>query len=144
MVYNLFTLLGGWRMKKSFLAGLMVWVLTAVWGYADGSSTIQTGKDASQLKKEYQAMAGKELRAITLQIRHLKHKAITADAKLRVEIRRETKKLDAKRADVSKKLSALKKSTGDAWKDLRTGLDAAMDDLKKAVEKSSARLNGSG
>ncbi len=45
-----------------------------------------------------------------------------------------------KREILSKRLSALEKSSGEAWKELKPGLEEAWSDLREAVEKAAARF----
>lgn len=45
-----------------------------------------------------------------------------------------------KRSVVSERLSTLEKSSGEAWRDLKPGLEDAWDDLRQAVEKAATRF----
>jgi len=51
--------------------------------------------------------------------------------------------LRQKRDEVSEKLKELSSSSGDAWEQLKSGIDAAMDDLGNAYKKAVAEFSKS-
>jgi myosin heavy subunit len=51
--------------------------------------------------------------------------------------------LRLKRDQLSEKLKELGSSTGNAWEQLKSGIDAAMDDLDNAYEKAAAEFDKS-
>ncbi len=127
-------------MKKLFFAAALAAGLVAGGIFAADSTDQKINIDVHHLKKDYQAKVAKELRDITHRIRLLKHKALKADNHARADIKKETRKLDAQKAVADKKFAELKKSTGDAWKDLQKGVDAAVDNLKKSVDEAAKRF----
>ena len=63
------------------------------------------------------------------------------DAKLKAE--QQLTALRQKRDEVSEKLKDLSSSSGDAWEQLKSGIDAAMDDLGNAYKKAVAEFSKS-
>ncbi|HEY5037525.1 MAG TPA: hypothetical protein VIJ93_00475, partial [bacterium] len=97
-------------------------------------------QDTHQLKKDYQAKIEKDLKEIGRQIKHLERKAEKAEVKSKGEIDQAVKDLKVRKAGLDKKLTGLKKSTGDGWKDLRKGVDDGINSLKKTVQDATNRF----
>ena len=51
--------------------------------------------------------------------------------------------LSKKRDEVSAKLKEMSSSSGKAWEQLKSGIDAAMDDLSNAYKKAAAEFSKS-
>lgn len=121
-------------MKKYFLLGLLMGIL--VYGFADAQdvTNLKIQKDQAQLKADYQKKTDQDLKRLGKKIRHLEHRT---DAQLNADLKDATGKLEAQKAEADKKLVVLENSTGDAWKDLRKGMDKALKDLKVSVDEAS-------
>jgi len=63
------------------------------------------------------------------------------DAKAKAEL--QLTALGQKRDDVSEKLKDLSSSSGNAWEQVKSGIDAAMEDLGNAYKKAAAEFNKS-
>ena len=63
------------------------------------------------------------------------------DAKAKAE--QQLTALRQKRDEVSEKLKALSSSSGNAWEQLKSGIDAAMEDLGNAYKKAAAEFSKS-
>jgi len=124
-------------MKKILLAGFSLWALSLSPVWSESPSDKKTDQDVQRVKKDYQGKVHKELREISVKIRHLKNQAAKAGDKLKADMDRDIKKLEAQKKGADRKLVELERSTGDAWKDLRKGLDQAVEDLKTAVDNSA-------
>ncbi len=121
-------------MKKIFAAGLLVGALAAGLAFAADSTDQKISQDTNDLKKDYAIKVHRDLKKINAKIYQLKQglkkDGKTADA----DFKRQVKNLEIQKAGVDKKLVELEKSTGDAWKDLRQGVDGAVADLRKSVD----------
>ena len=54
----------------------------------------------------------------------------------REKFQEQAEELRAKQESARRKLQALRKAGGEAWEDLQAGAEAALDDLKKAMERA--------
>ena len=63
------------------------------------------------------------------------------DAKAKAE--QQLTALHQKRDEVSEKLKELSSSSGNAWKELKSGIDASMEDLGNAYKKAAAEFSRS-
>jgi hypothetical protein len=124
-------------MKKYFLLGLLMGSLIGGLAYAQDVTDQKIQKDQAQLKADYQKKADHDLKLLGRKIRHLEHRT---DAQVNADLKAATDKLEAKKADVDKKLAELGNSTGDAWKDLSKGVDKALKDLKVSVDDASQQF----
>ncbi len=92
---------------------------------------------ARQEKDEYVAGAERAVDEARARIDELKTKAGTASAGLKGKLRRQIQSMEARRRLAQRKLDELKSASGEAWKDLRTGVDEALQDLKPAARARS-------
>ena len=70
----------------------------------------------------------------------LEAKAAEAGADARIKYQSEVKNLRSKQDEAHKKIKKLGEAQGEAWKDLKSGFEAAWDDLGKAVRNASDRF----
>jgi len=75
----------------------------------------------------------KELKA---QIDVLEARADKVKAELKLDFKQQIKSLRQKRDSIANKLDQLKQSSGEAWKDLKNGLESATEELKGALGKA--------
>ena len=68
-----------------------------------------------------------------------KVEALGGDAKAKAE--QQMTELRQKRDDVSKKLQDLSSSSGNAWEQLKSGIEAALDDLGNTYKKIAAEFS---
>jgi hypothetical protein len=66
---------------------------------------------------------------------------LEGDAKAKAE--QQLTALRQKRDEVSEKLKDLSSSSGHAWEQLKSGIDAAMEDLGNACKKAAAEFSKS-
>jgi len=126
-------------MKKYFLLSLLMGSLVCGLAYAQDVTNQKIQKDEAQLKADYQKKADHDLKRLGKRIKHLKHRT---DVQVNADLKDATLKLEAQKADVDKKLADLGNSTGDAWNDLRKGVDKALKDLKVSVDEASQQFEG--
>ncbi len=125
---------------RFFAVGLWImgWAVGPV--FAADSLDTKTNQDVDQVKKDYEVKVHKDLRKIGKRIARLKKNAENGGQAAGDDFSRQMKKLDAQKAEAYKKLLELEKSTGDAWKDLRQGVDEAVANLRKAVDEAAGQF----
>jgi len=67
-------------------------------------------------------------------------KAKTAKTDMRIEYEMQLEALRKHREEAMAKLQEVQASSGEAWKDIRTGADAAWASMREALEKSDLAL----
>lgn len=70
----------------------------------------------------------------------LKAKADKAEADARVEYHKQLDALRSKRDDARGKLHELESAGGDAWEDLKAGVEMAWDSVTEAVRSATSRF----
>lgn len=95
---------------------------------------------AIQKKEEYQKDAEERLAGLEKQIDALNAKIGTLGDKAQLEMKETLKELQAKREAVRKKLDELREPTEMAWKDIKSGIEAAMEELAAAYQKAASRF----
>jgi polyhydroxyalkanoate synthesis regulator phasin len=91
---------------------------------------------ARQEKDEYVARAQKAVDQARAEIDELKAGATKARAGAKERLQRQIEAMEGRWKLAARKLSELKSASGEAWKDLASGVDKAVEDLK---QPSSAR-----
>ena len=71
----------------------------------------------------------------------LEAKAAEAQADARIEYKKQIEALRGKQKEARAKLDELDKASGEAWKDLKSGLETAWDDLGRAVKSAVDRFS---
>ena len=92
------------------------------------------------MKEEYQKKLQSQLDEWGLEIDRLKAVAGKAKAGLQGEYYKEVEDLRCKQLDAQKKLHELKDASGDAWEDLKGGIEGAWDSLSTGVKKAASRF----
>ncbi len=81
----------------------------------------------------------KKLKDWSAEIEKIRGKADKLGAESRAKYQEQVRELRAKQEQAREKVQEVKKAGGEAWEDLLAGADSAMNDLKKAVEKTVSR-----
>jgi hypothetical protein len=90
---------------------------------------------AKQEKDQYVAQAQKDLDDAKMELAKLKSKAKNATAKGRAELDRDVEAAERKWKTAEEKLGELKAAGEESWKNFRTGVDNAVDDVKQFFRK---------
>lgn len=77
-----------------------------------------------------------KLRELKAQIEVLEARADQLKAESKLELKQQIQSLRQQRDAIGKKLEQLQQSSGEAWKDLKTGLESAAAELKGALGKA--------
>lgn len=76
------------------------------------------------------------LKEVKAQIDLLEAKADQVKAESKIEFKQQIQSLRQKRDSLSQKVDQFKQSSGEAWQDLKAGLESASKDLKGALGKA--------
>lgn len=87
-------------------------------------------------KDLYREKIEAKLKEIKARMELLEAKAAQVKAEAKLEYQRHLDELHQKREGLRSRLDELKSSGGEAWKDLRAGMEKAADDLKQAIDKA--------
>lgn len=93
-----------------------------------------------QEKDLYRQKFEAKLKEVIAQIDLLEAKADQVKAESKIELQQQIQSLRQQRDTLGQKLDQLKQSSGDAWKDLKAGLESATEDLKGALGKAMERF----
>jgi chromosome segregation ATPase len=96
---------------------------------------------AGEKAKEFQETMKKKLASIDQRIDALKSKATQAAVAGKTELQEQIQKLSEKRQALQKKLEDLGSRAEGAWEEMKTGLEAAYDDLEKAVDEAATHFS---
>lgn len=91
-------------------------------------------------KNAYRQKLEARLEQWRAEIDKLQAKAAEAGADARAEYEEQIETLRGQQKEARAKLNELSDATGEAWKDLRGGIEKAWDDLGDAVKKASEKF----
>lgn len=91
-------------------------------------------------KEEYIAKVEARLQEWSTKIDELKVQAHLGKAEAQEEYERQIKMLREKESRLSRKLNELRDAGGEAWDEIKFGIDSAVDDLKDAFGKAFDKL----
>jgi hypothetical protein len=100
-----------------------------------GEALRTVGRYSEQERREYQKKALDKIRGYDDELKKLREKARKLGAEKGLDLDREIEKLSEKKAWAEARLKELESSGSEAWKDLKTGMDKALDDLDRWREK---------
>jgi chromosome segregation ATPase len=91
-------------------------------------------------KQAYEEKLQAKLDEWQADIKKLKAKADQAKADVKLQYYEEIERLERNREDLRHKLNDLKKTGGDAWSDLKAGIESAWHSLEGALGKARDRF----
>jgi|GEM_PF-299015 len=115
-------------------------VTTGSSGETIGIIRTVTYEEPPEALREYRARAEKAIEEWSAQAEALRERAAQLGAEARRRLERHLAEARTRRDEARRRLAELARTGGDAWEDLRAGADAALEDLKAAVEKAAARI----
>lgn len=92
-------------------------------------------------KEMYQKKMQAKIDEWKARIDELRAQSDQTKARTKQEYLDEVEKLKEKKEDAQNKLDALKAKSGDAWGDLKEGVDRAYSDMKHTFENISSRFS---
>ena len=91
-----------------------------------------TAEYATQERDEFVNKAQEDMDAINVKMEELKKKMQEETGEAKAKLEQQIQKLEPERQVAEEKLAALKSATGEAWKDLKADVEAAIDRLKQS------------
>ncbi|WP_028302504.1 hypothetical protein [Oceanospirillum beijerinckii] len=92
-------------------------------------------------KEDYQKKIEAQLHEWKTDIEQLKAKADAANSSVNKELYEQVDELKAKRDKLSSEIDQLKQSSGDAWHDMKSGVELARESLSIAIKSASERFD---
>jgi peptidoglycan hydrolase CwlO-like protein len=99
-----------------------------------------TREYTAQQKEAFQQKVHEELAAVQKQISALQGKARDVSSATRADLQESIAELEKKRDAAREQLNTLRAATDDKWNSLKTGMDAALDEIKSSYRKAVSRL----
>ena len=92
------------------------------------------------MKEAYEQKLQAQLDEWSAEIDKLKAKADSAEADAQLEYYKKIEELRLMRETAVNKLTELKDAGGDAWEDLKAGIDSSWDSLGNALKSAASRF----
>jgi len=92
-------------------------------------------------KKAYEEYAEAKIKEIDARMQELQAKAEQSKAEARMETEKELEEARRKKEELQQKLDSIRSAGEDAWQSLKTGFDAALSDMKIAVDSALRKLD---
>ena len=102
-----------------------------------GKAVDSATKLAQQSKAEFQEKLEARLKTLDAEIEKLREKGSNLKDEAKVNWERKMADLETKREIARTKLAEVRDSSGEAWKDVQKGAQAAWDDLDKAFQDAA-------
>jgi hypothetical protein len=91
-------------------------------------------------KNLYREKFEAKLKELKAQIDVIEAKAAQVKAESKIEYQKQMEELRRKREAVGHRLEEIKIASGEAWKDLKGGMEKGMDDLKQGIDQAMDRF----
>jgi chromosome segregation ATPase len=95
------------------------------------------------VKEAYKKKQEARLEELKAQIQLLKARADKFGADAEITYKEQLRQLRNRREEAEERLAALRDAGLDAWVDLKSGVETALDDLQDAVKDATSRFGGS-
>ena len=92
-------------------------------------------------KQTYEATAEAKMQKLGAEIDALQAKANLAKADAKVKYQEQLDALRVKRSETKVKLDSLKGSAGNAWEEMRSGVESAWKELQSAFDRAKSELD---
>ncbi len=103
---------------------------------------VETAKEYTKARKQqYEARMAEQIRELEEKVVELNRKAVSARAEAKAEMKQEAEALQQDLDTLRGRYDKLKTATGDAWTDVKTGIDEAIKNLKSKLQDEKAKLN---
>ncbi len=91
-------------------------------------------------KEAYEKKLQAQLDEWALEYEKLKVRADKVKAEGQIEYQKELEELRSKQKVAQEKLDEIKAASGDAWEDLKTGLESSWDSLSASLKSAASRF----
>ncbi len=102
-----------------------------------GSAAVTYTKEKAE---EYQKQMEAKIEEYEGKIKDYSNRLKDKGADAKASAQKELDKLKGVQEATKKKLSELKSSSGEAWKDLKKGMEKSMDELKRAFDEAASQF----
>jgi flagellar motility protein MotE (MotC chaperone) len=99
-----------------------------------------TAAAASGEKQQYEEKIEAQLKELDREIANLKERAVKQSKATRKDLDQSLTELEVKREVLRVKLEKLRNESEAAWKDMKPGIEAAMDDLEAAYRRAASHF----
>lgn len=127
-------------LSSSLILSLQVFANESVTKEEVKQKTVEAASAAVQYTKEQKEAAQKEMEAnldaLKKQIAELKASANKKSGDVKKDLKEQAAALELKQKNLRKELNQLKRSTGRAWDDMKTGMSEAIQKLSESYEKA--------
>jgi hypothetical protein len=89
----------------------------------------------------YRGAMTEKLDELGPRVEALNQRAVGMSAQARANWKVQVANLESRRAELALRLEEIQGSSGEAWKDIKEGLDKAWDELELAFEKAATRFD---
>ena len=90
-------------------------------------------------KEAYRQKLEAQMREWRAKIAQLKAQVDKKEAEVKIDYSKEIEELNSKKDAVEYKLEELTNASGEAWREIKAGVQSAVEDLKASLEKASSK-----
>lgn len=87
-------------------------------------------------RQEFIRQAQQEVDELRVKLSDIKARAIAATGQARVKLEQQILALEQEQKDVEERLASMKAEIGERWKDLKTGVTAAIEQFKQSLKNA--------
>jgi TolA-binding protein len=127
-------------MQSMFLAMIVSLTSAASSAKQAEARSNKTAKAGISERKQYQEKTEAKLRELDKEIAKLKVKVAKQDSEAGKQIEQQMADLEQKREAAGQQLQKFKKSSQDAWQDMKEGINAAINDLQAAYSRAASHF----
>jgi len=109
-------------------------------GWASAESAKGVRQKTESAKNQFVKKMETELEKVEAKIAEMKEKAENATEEAKGEYKKQIRSLQGKKSSFQRKLNELQDASGEAWEELKAGVQKAVDDLKKASDNAVSKL----
>lgn len=108
----------------------------------EAQETLERGRAYAEEKRaQYERAIEDQLDKLDARIQALKEQLGKAEVQAKAEIEEQLDELRAKKQAVAKRLADLRVASEEAWQELKTGINTAMQELKESVDRALKRFD---
>lgn len=93
-----------------------------------------------KMRQAYEEKMDAQIKQLEARIAQIEAKAEQAKAEAKIEYQKEIEQLRGQQEKVQSQLQTLGEASGDAWEDVKDGVDEAFESLKGAVASALSRF----
>lgn len=103
---------------------------------AGTSDQVDAGEKSRIEREEFVRQARKEIDDLSAKLDEIRKKAVDATGSAKQKLDQQIVLLEKERKDVEGQLAELKAEVGEQWKDLKAGVTAAIEKLRRSVQEA--------